>query len=506
MDNYFELCKDRLLYEICEILGLECKTNNNDNDYIWALITSTLLHNEKLCGGEKIDEYLDSLDISKSIEDHILRYALDISYSLDSVRFNNYFLDENSQYDLGSSFDKYTYLNEGYIADDKDYYLGGIELSYGVNTSIITDDILDYKKLIKRVRNSLAHSTYEVINEDQIRLYHYDDNNNLDFNVILAKPLVITIIDEINEKSYFLYKNLLDELDDYNSVNKEKREINLEDIKSYLDNYKFLNENDCKKIIFEITKYIKEYEIKDKYKVYNRIDRLAFIKIKNTYNSALVLGNIFLENYRSDPLYDDYIYNRYGTYEYSSLDISQSDNYTKEKAKLLMLSLLNTIFLYEFNTYGRANDLDMSLVEIDSNFLSLKKKRFTDEKQKYQIELDNVIAKISKNKNILNTHYRDNDYFNITLPSVIDSLESILDEKKKVYPTEKVIDVLPHIRNSLAHGNTFYDYDKQMIIFKDLDPYTHKITFKGKISIENLMLLLEKNDIILPKKVLKISR
>ena len=504
MDNYFKLCKDRLLYEICEILGLEFKTINNDNDYIWALITSTLLHNEKLCGGEKIDEYLDSLDISKSIEEHILRYPLDTSYRLDTERFNNYFLDENNNYGTNTTFDKYTYLNEEYITNDKEYYLGGLDLNYGVNTSIITDEILDYKKFIKRVRNSLAHSNYEIINGDQIRLYHHNNNGNLDFNVILAKPLVITIIDEINEKSYYIYKDLINELDDYNSNNKEKREINSKDINSYLDNYKFLSEDERCKIVVFIDKYIEEYEINDKYLIYNKIDELAFRKIKNTYNSALVLDSIITNSYKNDLLYDDYFYYRYGAYNYSSIDIRQSKEYKKEKVNLLLISLLNTIFLKEFNTIENDKSLDMSLVEIDPKFLLFKNNKLVNEQKTKLKELDKITGIIVKNKKLLSEEYRNNDYFNITLPSIITSLENDLVLKNSIFPKKINIDILAHVRNSLAHGNTTYDYDRQTIRFKDFDPFTHKITFKGKISIANFFILLEKNGIIEPEKVLKL--
>ncbi|MDD3241346.1 MAG: hypothetical protein PHQ64_01005 [Bacilli bacterium] len=501
MKEYLELCKDKLLYEICELLGIEKLTEDNDNDYIWSIVTSTLLHNEKLCGEEKIEQYLDSLPIAKSIESHILRYALDTSCVLDTDRFKNYFLDNDNKFSDYNSFDKYTFLTEQYILEDKDNYLSDLDISYGSNSAIITDELLDYKKLIKRVRNSLAHSNYEIVNDDQIRLYHYDDNNVLDFNVLLCKPLVITIIDEINEKSYNLYSNLLDELGNYNTNNKESREINDKDIQSYLDEYKFLTEKDKLKIIRHTYNWIKENQITNKYLVYDRLDKAAFVKIKNTYNSALVLDSLIVTNYNSDPLYSDYLYHRYGVYEYSSFDIRTFAIYKEEKLRLLLISLLNVIFLYGSNTSSKV--FDLSLVETDSKFVLKKEKAFIKEKEEKQREIDNIKTSINTKKEILKDKYIDNEYFNKILPEVISSLEIKIIEKESSFPNFKEINVLAHIRNSLAHGNTIYNHNKQELIFKDYDPFTHKLTYLGKISIENLFILLKDNGIISGRKAVK---
>ena len=55
------------------------------------------------------------------------------------------------------------------------------------------------------VRNALAHSSYEVTDDNCIRLSHYNhETKKVDMNVLLSKDVVIPIIDIINEVYYNL--------------------------------------------------------------------------------------------------------------------------------------------------------------------------------------------------------------------------------------------------------------------------------------------------------------
>lgn len=136
------------------------------------------------------------------------------------------------------------------------------ENGYGCNSYIFNQSKydLDYKKMFKAIRNSLAHSSYEVINEDYIRVYGVDKNNNINFNIKVKKELILNFIQKISDYSSFgnLYPICTLKKPNYNNVpinNKSEliaylKQIQITDIniKKYYDidkskdeEYKFQN-------------------------------------------------------------------------------------------------------------------------------------------------------------------------------------------------------------------------------------------------------------------------
>lgn len=71
--------------------------------------------------------------------------------------------------------------------------------TYGCNDYVYRDSKIDTKMIFHAIRNALAHSTYEVIDQDYIRIYGYDEKNNfMNCNFKVKKDIVIEFINKIS--------------------------------------------------------------------------------------------------------------------------------------------------------------------------------------------------------------------------------------------------------------------------------------------------------------------
>ena len=75
--------------------------------------------------------------------------------------------------------------------------------NYGCNDYIITDGNLDCKTLFHAIRNALAHSSYEVIDKNYIRIYGYNDENVMNCNFKIQKNMIIEFINKLSNYNAF---------------------------------------------------------------------------------------------------------------------------------------------------------------------------------------------------------------------------------------------------------------------------------------------------------------
>lgn len=74
------------------------------------------------------------------------------------------------------------------------------ENSYGCNSYICHDGKYDTKMIFHAVRDAIAHSSYEVLDQDYIRIFGYDERNNImNCNFKIKKDIVIEFINKISE-------------------------------------------------------------------------------------------------------------------------------------------------------------------------------------------------------------------------------------------------------------------------------------------------------------------
>lgn len=171
-------------------------------------------------------------------------------------------------------------LSFGYNVDDN---------SYGCNSYIYHDGKYDTKMIFHAVRDAIAHSSYEVVDQDYIRVFGYDERNNImNCNFKIKKDIVIEFINKISE--FRSFGNL------FPVCTLEEPNVNNVSIKSEEELKKYL-----KKII------VSYVDIKS----YKNLDQL---KLMQQY--ARLIEHII--NPHPDINYDDTYLSDYLEYDYSN--------------------------------------------------------------------------------------------------------------------------------------------------------------------------------------------
>lgn len=569
INKYHALCSNEILKLIVRNDSKLSLLSDNYNslfsefntvDFIWPLISTSLLMSENLYKYDKSYKLISDSTL-KLIADKLYLYPviqldeknvgpclLDDKNNIASG-FMTYIKTEFEQYDFDNSkYGKYFIeedLQLGLMADDFREMLENLrkEGSYGCNDSIIEDGFINIRKFIERTRNALAHSNYEVIDENHIRLYHYNTNTKkLDFNVILEPSIIVLIADELNEiasdkYSYFMvYYN-----EPSNSLLLED-EITDEKIIEYMLSFDMFDRDVALNILNEIKnkeEYLNAKLDDDKVVV---INKAIYEKIKPVYDVGIIL-NEYLYCDKNGRIVDDELYDKYGVFNYlnseyyNTVEVNINDNiYVQNKFKFLLLALLNCSLLngYNINEGKDIGIIDFSKMNVDEEIVmkfleknSVKTSYIIEELGK-EIEknkklMDEKSILIAKRQDILKKHNMDNDYFNIVLPSEINKLKteqmkinesniSIFLEIEKVkkqgsmYNFDKNISqfIFNHLRNSLAHGYVKFpdninlaNISDVIINFEDYNPDDKKeLTFRGSIKLGDLLTIITNKEYV----------
>lgn len=192
--------KDLSLFESIYKKNVELLGNggNTDTNIDWMFMSSFFLLNQE----EKntLPDYL-YLDLARKLKLVNPRGAMCI------------FMDENNE--------------ETSYANDVN------RTNYGCNDYIITDGNLDCKMLFHAIRNALAHSSYEVIDKNYIRIYGYNDENVMNCNFKIQKNMIIEFINKLS--NYNAFGNIFP-ICTLKNPNYDNAPIQTkEDLKSYLE-------------------------------------------------------------------------------------------------------------------------------------------------------------------------------------------------------------------------------------------------------------------------------
>lgn len=208
------LCKSQkdlsLFEDICsknvELLG---NGSNTDTNIDWMFMSSFFLLNQE----EKntLPDYL-YLDLARKLKLVNPRGAMCI------------FLDENNE--------------------ETSYANSVNQSNYGCNDYIVTNGSFDCKMLFHAIRNALAHSSYEVIDKNYIRIYGYNDENIMNCNFKIQKNMIIEFINKLSNYNNFgdIFPICTLENPNYNNDPIQTRE----DLRSYLENIVISDINDVK--------------------------------------------------------------------------------------------------------------------------------------------------------------------------------------------------------------------------------------------------------------------
>lgn len=572
------LSKDNSLVEISAEYSKMFKEDKKV-DVKWMLVSTALLMSESIFKDTQVYNNISEKTIEE-IEDKLVMYErkfagekVDTPYLLD--RTNNSalpFSDFLSYPDM--VLDKYDYLDnapsvdkefEKYIKKEIEYHKERegshlLDGPYGSNDSIIVNGLIDIKKLIIRVRNALAHSNYEIINENNIRLFHYNrKENKLDFNVILDTNLIVNILDELNELAYEKYYNFIslyysDKF--YNNDLIMNDNASRDDFVNYIMGFGLCDKDTAetiydKAIESQLYKTLSNDNIDieyDKEKYYDNYNKMSVIGeficgyVKPYCDFGIIINNIMYAD-SEGKINSDELYVKYDIYDYLKSDFydsaysSSSDELYKDNMiYLLMLAFMNASFLTSHNEYENSNieyvKYDFSDMKISDDIMNLFIQKHIGNNNKIIIKLNDKLLKIDKDinkkkdvlmnkKNILENKYVDNNYFNVILPDEITNLASeilVLDnEKKDILNKLDIISnnmmeynyeddfsdfVFKSIRNSLAHGyvkinKDGYDICNYEIVFEDYNPDNKtELTFKGIIRFGDLLKILTIKDSI----------
>lgn len=83
---------------------------------------------------------------------------------------------------------------------EKSYGFNVTQDTYGSNSYLYNNGKYDTKKIFHAVRDALAHSSYEVVDKDYIRVYYKDDRTNtITTNFKIKKDIIIEFIDKISK-------------------------------------------------------------------------------------------------------------------------------------------------------------------------------------------------------------------------------------------------------------------------------------------------------------------
>lgn len=573
MDNnkFHALCSNEILKIISSLIDNDSNLSLLSDNYnslfeksnkvniIWPLISTSLLMSENLYKYDKAYNLISS-DTMKLILDKLYMYPI-IQFDKTTVSpcllddknnavncFLNYIkldFDQGDYYNNCSCEEQFLKeaLQFGLMIDDLKDTSESLrnDSSYGCNESIIEDGFINVRKFIERTRNALAHSNYEVIDENHIRLYHYNANTKkLDFNVILEPSLIVLIVDELNEIASDKYSYFMDYYYDPSFSTLLETEIIDETIIQYMLSFDMFDEEIASSILNEI-KNKKEYlnVTTDKEKVII-INETIYERIKPAYDVGIII-NDYLYCDETGKIISDELYDKYGVFNYLNSEYYNTsegnindDVYVQNKFKFLLLALLNCSLLngYNINEGKNIGIIDFSKMNIDKDTLKQFCKNnhlktlneiniMKQEIDKNEKQLEKKAIAINKKRDILMKHNIDNDYFNNVLPSQIQKLESermnitasnicTLFELEKAklqgcsYNFRKNISqfIFNHLRNSLAHGYVTFqknidlsNVSDAIITFEDYNPDNKKeLTFRGSIKVGSLLTVITSNE------------
>ena len=434
-----------------------------------------------------------------------------------------------------------------------------LDENYECNSSILTDGEPDPRKIIRMLRNSIAHSNYEMIDANTIRVFN-ERKNNYDFNILIGKKTLLYILRELHDfnnledvlpvirKSYtdnqrLTIKTLIDylldidvytvnkiEIKNFNYKERYDEEINVlsrnvssfkqisswttspETIEETYERYiapilspdcelqkRKLTSKDIRYILNEIDQHDKEnffsLSKSTQVQVIDTIIKKRFNKLGTYHN--LVIDNIVINN----------------GFNNESLNIN-SHSYINYKAQLelTILSLLNSIFLYSFN--GNKSGLELADVffprYVYETYLANRVnrlKKISEDKVKFHdeyIAILKVVETFDLEEDYINEPIKQIDKLNnqaIKVQGQIGSADTILYGLYNEVAYEFVhTDIFNRIRDSLAHGKVkIRNLDIYDIGNADIyieDEYLGITEFKGVIKLRDILKAISHEEVL----------
>lgn len=505
----------------------------NNKEYIWDLISTTLFLQDKQCGHDIFNEIL-------SDEKSMKKEVIDPSFEYDDLC---YFLDENNKpicdiCDFNFDEQEIEYYNKEheeslFMMDDDKYekyfsstnYFENFD-SYEkkdilFNKCLLGDDgAMDYCKFVKKIRNSLAHSNYEIIDDKNIRIYEKDSKGNYIFNIKINNIVVINLIDYINK---YIYKKVKSDDDVLNDILEEcciKSDINDD---YFIDNllFKKLNLVSNKKTILKEISNLLQRGL-----VFNNKRSLYYCSIiekimennQNNLNLCLVLDDFLCKKFTNESEdYDAFLYDR--------KFLGEANNNIKYDVLIYAFLINNLSRAYNQNKEKFINNFNFDKFELDDKSLEFMNQEIKNVYDSFNLQIDGIDKKLKKEatkysnntkqleKNKTSNNLKQIEIMKKRIEENKNNIKSIEERKKSVLNDRELSKertkrefILKHLRNSLVHGNAilptnidFSDLNNVYIQFYDFNTEKDKNneeTFYSKIKLIELIDMLTTHETI----------
>ena len=515
------------------------------NEILETLKTKKEIEPEYKTGNSKLDYASDSnikllkilCELSINDDDKLLfeslydnfkninKIKLNQDTNIDWMIISSYFLlNENKRINLPSTYGEYL----------KDYYT-------------TFDSSIDYNKIVTYVRNSFAHSSYEIINDNFIRLYSYnEETNSYNYNIFVNKLIILKIIEDIelfgNLNTHFPIigtdfskkvvfepegiknkKELTEYLKSRKIIDVKKYEFKDKfdcsyfkyDTRTFMDNtngfdYYLSDKEEYEYLKKHLNIELEEYLMSDEDIEYilNEIDKIGpkFYKhsfynknqiITNIYRTKKlglkVLNNEFLKIIRTENKLDESLI---GTLDSNPIEFYNLQNYLK----ILIISYLNNLLLYSYN---ENKNIDTSELQFET-IMDFNKNILKDKKIKRIKQLENTINNIILEKENLIKNIKDkenlllNDSFLEKAPiSVIENTKNLLielqiqlgnlDEKSKEEEVSELRSELEEIKQEIISIDSNEFNINEYILEHLRNSLAHgNIKFPNDIDINNI--------------------
>ncbi len=433
----------------------------------------------------------------------------------------------------------------------------GDDLIEESNSAILTEGKIDYQKIIKMIRNCVAHSNYKVLENGKIEFYNRG-KNKMNFTInkndlsslfdmlynyyFLKGKFPVILYDNIydifpfTKKELFSYllsievlgtnllklkkfespeeqiimdENLGYDIYDFNMDKNYSKKYDKERLKGRYERY--LKKHLCSNSLL----YSKKLSEEDIIYIISNVNEMGidyFYKLSKP-TQINIIHQLICKLYNKDYYFHNFIQN---VVNYSNFDnvelMKNSYDYIKYKTKmeLLIISLINNLLLFCYNQNKSSIKTDgLRFPEtVYRDYLKSKIDLFYDASEELSA-LQFIYTSLLK---VSSTHLVDyNDLRNveenikktsnklIKIKACISSANAILDEIANIQDYNNInIEILNRIRDCLAHGNLNISItninDIMSTELKIIDKYEGKVQFQTIISFEDLIKILNDAD------------
>lgn len=391
--------------------------------------------------------------------------------------------------------------------------------TYGCNDYIYHDGKIDTKMIFHAIRDALAHSSYEVIDKEYIRIYGYDEKNNImNCNFKVKKDIVIEFINKISRFRSFgnlfpictLDKPNIDNrsISNQNELEQYLRNIIVSDVEitkySDLDKLKTMQEyasyfahanNPHPEYLIDDTKLVDMLE-------YDYERKIQYMKFK--------IANPITKTAREIEIMTERVLNVFADFEYKKIKLTSEQI---DKIKQQIGSISDTF--YNHSAYNQhkiitelvKNELNPSrnISEIISDIIKSKDKTVgsimdtLNEKSTNYINYDKVIKAsiIAYLNNILLYSFNGNkiDCSGLDFSNMIKDLEPLIDAKQN-----RINGLKSENRNNrkmIAKNQKRIEDLEKILLFKTDQDNVNIIDEKLEKEIEKAKLKIDENQRII---------